>query len=292
MLMKKLWDPIVKSAEDLQAAASRLVDEGVTFFRAQLGSIPLLSSSKAEIGGERDETHYFLIPNPEATGSYTLFRTRVLPDGIGPENELPKARIFQLPAQGTTEHLIHLLSVEIQDQHLQKADPESPLAARLENIADEIDKQSNRVSGGLLLIGGAVAIANPLLGVGIAAKSLLPSLGSKLSVHGVKHASSWLRSRNTKAQNSGAQKSAQSEIKKLKPEVRLNPVTQILERALHSQKNDFDPTLESSELFDTTQQINDISLGAKAILTVFDQQENRSLPKPIQSWVNNLRDWV
>ena len=290
--MKNLWDPIVKSAEDLQATASRLVDDGISFFHTQLGSIPLLSSSKAEIGGERDETHYFLIPSPEATGGYALFRTRILPDGIGPENDLPKARIFQLPAQGTTEHLIRLLSAELQDKHLQKTDPESPLATRLESIADEIDKQSNRVSGGLLLIGGAIAISNPLLGVGIAAKSLLPSLGSKLSVHGVKHASSWLRSRNTQAQNSKAQKSAQSEIKKLKPEVRLNPVTQILEQALHSQKSDFDPTLESSALFDTTEQIDDISLGAKAILTVFDSQQNHSLPKPIQSWIKNLRDWI
>jgi hypothetical protein len=48
-------------------------------------------------------------------------------------------------------------------------------------IADEIDYKSNLVSGGLLIIGGAIAITNPLLRMGGAANSLLPSLGAKLT---------------------------------------------------------------------------------------------------------------
>ena len=50
---------------------------------------------------------------------------------------------------------------------------ERDLADRLEAVANEIDKKSNFVTGGLLLIGGAVAIANRRAGsrIGVRAES-------------------------------------------------------------------------------------------------------------------------
>jgi hypothetical protein len=51
---------------------------------------------------------------------------------VGPENDLPKARIFQLPASGTENHLINLLTKELTDEQLKGIDPDSPLADHLE----------------------------------------------------------------------------------------------------------------------------------------------------------------
>lgn len=209
----------MKSADDLQKAASRLMDDGITFFRAKLGSLPLFTSTSAVIDGDRDETHYFLVPCLSDESGYCLYRTRFLPEGVGPENNLPKARIFQLPAEGTTDHLMELLSRDLKEEQLQSAAFDSPLANRLDAIANEIDQQCTLVSGGLLLVGGVVAISNPLLGAGIAAKSLLPGLGSKVSTHGLRHATDWLQLRKKQSVEKDAEKSAQSEIRKLKPEI-------------------------------------------------------------------------
>lgn len=268
------------------------MDEGITFFRSHLGAIPLLSSTTAEVGGDRDETHYCLIPDPSEPNGYSLYRTRVLPDGVGPENDLPKARIFQIPAEGTGSHLTELLSKEIKEEHLKTADFDSPLANRLDAVANEIDRQSNLVSGGLLLIGGAIAIANPLLGVGIAAKSLLPGLGSKLSTHGIKHASDWLKSKNSKSLESDAEKMAQSKVRKLKPEIRINPVTQLLEKSIHSKENDFDPSLESASLFKDISTVSDIRIGALAILAVYEKTDESKLSNNSKNWIKELQDFI
>lgn len=286
--MKKLWDPVVKSAGDLQDTANRLLNNGLTFFRAKLGSIPLLSSSSAEIDGDRDETHYFLVPNLTEKGGYCLYRTRFLPDGIGPQNDLPKSRIFQLPASGTADHLTDLLSRELKEQQLQSANFDSPLANRLDAIADEIDHQSNLVSGGLILVGGVVAITNPLLGAGIAVKSLIPGLGSKISIHGVKHASDWLKSRKKQSLEKEAGSSAHSKVKKLKPEIRENRVLALLEQTLNSSSGDFDPMIASGNLFSNPEDSRDIRLAAQAVSTVYE--ERGQLSPPLYDWIKHLDD--
>lgn len=286
--MKKLWDPVVQSADDLQKTAGRLLDGGMKFFRSKLGSLPLLSSGTAAVGGDRDETHYFLVPTLQEEGHYTLYRIRSLPNGVGPENELPKARIFQLPASGTENHLIGLLTRELTEEQLKGIDVDSPLADRLATIADEIDHQSNLVSGGLLLIGGAIAIANPLLGVGIAAKSLLPGLGSKLTTHGVKHASEWLRERRKKAAKTGAESTAKKEATMLKPEIRKHPLLSILEQAIRDRKGEFDPILESQAIWDDPTQLAELRLGIQAIGVVHENR--RALSPALENWIDHLEE--
>lgn len=286
--MKKLWDPVVRSADDLKKTANRLLDGGMEFFSAKLGSLQLLSSGTAAVGGERDETHYFLVPTIEEHGNYSLYRIRSLPNGVGPQNDLPKTRIFQLPACGTESHLIDLLTRELTEEQLKGTDFDSPLADRLETIADEIDHQSNLVSGGLILIGGAVAIANPLLGLGIAANSLLPGLGSKLTTHGMKHASDWLRGRRRKAAESEAETSAQKESKKLTPEIRQNPLLSILEQTIHDRYGEFDPMVESREIWNHPTQFTDLKLGLQAIGAV--HEDRRALSPVLANWISHLEE--
>jgi hypothetical protein len=135
--MKNLWDPIVETVEDVQRVASRLIDDGVEFFRGHLGRIQLFSASKAIVGAgheDRDEQHYFLVPNRGEDCGYCLYSMRVLPDGIGPENNLPKARVFQIPSEGVENQLIELLVGELETESLKEMDLGSPLADRLEVV--------------------------------------------------------------------------------------------------------------------------------------------------------------
>ncbi|MDA7929420.1 hypothetical protein N9B63_01115 [Akkermansiaceae bacterium] len=285
--MKKLWNTVVQSAEDLQKTAGRLLDGGMKFFRSKLGTLPLLSSGTAFVGGVRDETHHFLVPTFQEEGNYALYRIRSLPNGVGPENDLPKARIFQLPASGTKNHLINLLTHELTDEQFKGIDPDSPLVDRLETIADEIDYQSNLVSGGLVIIGGAIAIANPLLGAGIAAKSLLPGLGAKLTTHGVKHASDWLRERRKKAAKTKAQTSARKEANAGTPEIRQHPLLSILEKTIHDRNGYFDHVMESRNLWDDPTQLNNLRLRIQAIGVV---HENRKALSPVlDNWMKHPR---
>jgi hypothetical protein len=52
----------------------------------------------------------------------------------------------------------------------------------------------------LLIIGGAAAFANPIIGAGIAAKALFPSLGDKASKLGLNFDGKKLRDRSEKSQ--------------------------------------------------------------------------------------------
>ena len=290
--VKKLWDPIVSTAEDLQKTAGRLAADGIKTFRAQLGNIPLLSATQAtknDTSPEQDETHYFLVPIQSEPSGYRLYSARVLPDRIGPENTLPKLKVFHLPVEGTAEEIARLLLQQLKSKSLAKINPDSPLADRLELVADEIDKQCLLVSGGLLLVGGVVAIANPFLAAGIVGKALLPGIGSKLSSHGFKHASSWLRSKSRASAESEAEKSARSEVKKLKPETRINPVLALLYKTLHSEENSFDPLLESATLFNENGDNQNTRLGIQATLACYEEEEN--LPATLNAWLSAIKDW-
>jgi len=289
--MKKFWNPVVETAEDLQKAAVRLIDGGVKFFQGHLGRIPLFSSSEVLIGQgnpDRDETHYFMVPNRSEESGYCLYTVRVLPEGVGPENDLPKAKIFQLPGDGTEDRLTELLLGELRDDAIERSDVDSPLADRLDLIATEIDKQCNLVSGGLLLVGGVVAVANPLLGAGIAAQALLPGIGSKLSVHGIRHASDWFRNRREKSVVDDAEKNASVEVKKLKPEMRVNPILKVMETALSSSADSYDPWIESQSLYDDLNEIRDVRLGAQALVTVYSRNNGSELDPGLRSWIDSL----
>ena len=119
-----------------------------------------------------DEHHYLWVPLPAAVKGYALSQHRGLPTGASLASDLPLRGIFHLPGAGAERRLEEL----ILDGRLPVA-VDSDLTQRLHRIADEIDRQSGKATGGLRLIGGAVAIVNPLLGIGIAAKAIFPSQG-------------------------------------------------------------------------------------------------------------------
>jgi len=109
-------------------------------------------------------------------------------------------------------------------QGLAVADTRSSLADRLDRIADDIDDETAKVSGGLILIGGAVALINPLLGVGIAAKALLPAVGAKAMKVGTEYIGEKLRTWSRSSAESRIRSEVVGKMSKLEPEVVANPL--------------------------------------------------------------------
>jgi len=271
--VKQILAPVLRTANDLTDAAKKITDEGISLFRSTLGNLPLLSSVRAIESDEledKDETHYFLVPYRLSETGYALYTQRVLPQGTGPENKLPKARIFHLPAEGTVETLEDLLIEQLKQEKISTLDPSAPLADRLDMMADEIDNQSNLITGGLVVIGGVVAIVNPLLGVGIAAKAILPTIGSKLSKHGINHVSDWLRDKKIQASEKNATADAQKEIKRLPPEVKVDPSLALLEIALGTTDPAHDPNLEFASFMSSPKEATATALTAEAISCTYE----------------------
>lgn len=270
--MRKLIDPAIRSAKELSLTAKRIAEDGLENFRGQLGNIPFFSSVKIIESNAlkgRDETHYFLVPYRLAQSGYALFTQRVLPDGVGPSNALPKARIFHLPDEGAITTIEMLAADQIKEQKLENIDSSAPLADRLDLLAEEIDSQSNKITGGLVIIGGVVAIANPVLGLGIAAKALLPTVTSKLSKHGINHVSDWLRDRKVKSLEETASNAAQKEIKKLAPEIMSDPVLRLLEESLSTSDVSYDPSIPFASMMNTPDEAAATILTASAISQVY-----------------------
>jgi hypothetical protein len=148
------------------------------------------------------------------------------------KNALPKARVFHLQDKSGMSLLENPLVPSRKKSALADRPNESELADKLETLGEHIDRESFKITGGLLIIGGAVAFANPIIGAGLAAKALFPSLGPKASKLGLNFAGKKLRDRSEKSQVRQAKKAARAEVQQLKPELYLNPLLQDLEQAV------------------------------------------------------------
>jgi hypothetical protein len=296
--MKFITDPIVKTAKDAVTLSGRMLEDGVEFLHASIGKIPLFAGTKvyvAEDGFSSDETHYFLVPSRAAERGYALATTRVLPEGVGPENDLPKRRVFHLPAGVSEESLEELLEDQLTRKNRASAGEGSGVADRIDEIAGEIDKKSNMVTGGLLLIGGAVAIANPVVGAGIAAKALLPGLGGVLSKFGAKALTDTLRSRKRAKLDATAERDAEREVKRLKAEVHSNTMLSVLEEAVSTDDPDHDPAMTRLHA-DTPAEMRVMAITAGAVGEVYaellktwpKEAEEANLHRADHEWLRSL----
>lgn len=279
--MKFSVDPIVESASDLKKLAQRIADDGTTFLKSSLGSIPLLSSIQPRVEEPdfgSDERHYFLVPFRPAPENYALYTLRVLPDGIGPENDLPKRRIFHLPGEGSRPALEELLRNQLSGKTLAEIGDDTPLADRLDQVADDIDRSSTLVTGGLLLIGGAVAFANPVAGAVIAAKAIIPSLGSKVSTRAFGYVGDKLRKFQGDRSESKARKEAEKEVNRLKPELQTNPLLALLEEAIAISDEMHDPALDPKNFPDDLDEARACSLAAEAIWSCYQPVVSSEIP--------------
>ncbi len=79
---------------------------------------------------------------------------------------LPKRRVLHLPCLEAEAMLRSLLIRQAQTEELSKPSQGKSMGDRARELADYIDVLDDRIFGGVLLIGGLVAIFNPLAGAG------------------------------------------------------------------------------------------------------------------------------
>lgn len=183
--------PALGLGEALFSKVIATLDGGVGLLKSTLGGIPFLgrtATSKSFDHTKYDERHYFLVPEPENPEKYSLCITRCLPNGVPPVNDLPKRRLLHLPSKDCLPQLEAVVLEEASDTI--KDTPREPgyLASNLGALLDEIDKVDEKAFKGLLLVGGLVALVNPLAGAAVAAKAALPAVAMVLSKYGLKMA--------------------------------------------------------------------------------------------------------
>ena len=300
--MKFLTDPIINTSKELAALSTRVFDGSVAFLKSTWNSIPLFAGTKAHLGldgVDEDQTHYFLIPFRAAESGYALGTARVLPEGVGPDNDLPKRKIFHIPAAGGEEALKDLLRDQIAAEKLAEADATSETAEWLEKISAEIDEKSTMVTGGIILIGGVVAIANPAAGVAIAGKALLPSIGLMFSREGFKGLANKFRRRQEEKVGENAEKEASKEVKSMKPQVKENGLLALLEKAVKAPEGSFDPALESMELPVDVEHMQTYAMTSEAVLHAYDdilgskrKEEESKLDAVTINWIRSLEQYL
>ena len=293
-----MFKSIQNNLNELLEKAGAITENGTSYFKGMLGQINLFTSSEALMIADQivDETHYLLVPDRDTEIGYSLFTKRVLPEGFSADNDLPKHRIFQLPHQQSIESLELLLHKELQYKNLTRRDTTSSIAERLDAIAKEIDDKSNHITNGLLIIGGVVAIANPLLGVGIAVKALLPSLTSKVTTSGLDHLSKILKNKKKESAEKDANKEAKKDIEKLAPEIIINPALELQHLALHTVEPDHDPLTESLHLWDNLHETKQLFLATEAITTIYADRIKSNTSSYLHpndiAWLKSLTEYT
>lgn len=276
--MKFFTDPILRTAKQVTAFAQKALEGGKSFVTTSWNKIPLFASTEAVTHDEdtlTDETHYFMIPFRPAKQGYALYTARRLPRGYAAVNDLPKARVFHLPGPGSEELLERLILDQAVQKKKDEARPDEikPIAERLSEIGEEVDKQASRLTGGLLIVGGVVAIVNPVIGVGILAHALAPAIGAKLGGEGLKYLGEKGRQRRTENEEKKREQEAKAELKSIQIKIAVNPLLQTLEEALGTTAEEFEPMLDGYDFarfaMDGWQGQQMLQLTARAVGSVY-----------------------
>ncbi len=183
--------PALGLGEALISKVAGVATGGYGLVRSTIGGIPFFgntANSKSYDHTKYDERHYFLVPDLGEEDNYSLYVMRCLPDGVPPVNNFPKRRILHLPSEHALPQL-EAVVLEAASEDI-KNKPREPgyLSANISALLDEIDKVDETAFKGLLLVGGLVALVNPLAGAAVAAKAALPAIGMVLGRYGVKYA--------------------------------------------------------------------------------------------------------
>lgn len=248
---------------------------GMQSISKMVGSLLLFGSTTSAPADQKyDERHYFLIPDRRNADAYSLAILRSLPDGVPPINDLPKRRVFHLPNEHSQAMLRDLLIRQTQSDELAKPNPHKSMADRTREIADYIDALDGRIFGGFLLIGGLVALFNPVAGVAIAAKSLLPSLGLFAAKYGLQFAGESLSQAELQRKAKQAEQDVLQQFKGSNTLTFNSPLLAIWDRALRTTESEYDPELQlniylKSDLSVEHRQWH--KLEATAILGVFEE---------------------
>ena len=240
-------DWIKRTGSTLIKNASNVFGSGVDYVSACVGKTRLFGSTEASSdydGQLYDEKHYFLVPDRRSGYGYSLYVMRCLPDGVPPINDLEKRRLVHLPNQHALTTLEQILVDELHQGKDFTVPEDGSLGSRIHTLADQIDQVDDKMFNGVLLIGGLVALINPLAGVAIAAKAMIPSIGMVLAKNGLRIAGDSVSKRDAQKKVAAAEKALLQQFKRSNTDSLVNPLLEQFDRALATKESEYDPLLD------------------------------------------------
>lgn len=202
-------------------------DTGVGLLQSSLGGIPFFGATATSISYDHtkfDEKHYFLIPDTASDDGYSLYVMRSLPEGVPPINDLEKRRLLHLPGESALPMLEHVVIKDARDRASAEAVSKNFVTSNLDSLIDEIDKIDGKAFNGVLLLGGLVALTNPLAGAAVALKAAMPSIGLIVSKYGLKVVSGTATNIDIAKQIKRAEKDVKAQFKSAKTVSLINPL--------------------------------------------------------------------
>ena len=238
--MKQFFE---KAKSSITAGANALTQEletRVQLVKKAVNGLPVLVSLERQASQriQYDEKHYFVIPLQLSEAGFSLHTVRALPPGVPEVNALPKRRVFHFPTEYHEDTLRQFMVSAAQNMAIEQHQDSK---STLERLADDIDALDNKLTYGMIVVGGIAAIFNPLLGAGIAAKAVLPSVTGLLNKYGLKP----IGEKATQAQIEQRAKDAEAHVLQQFSESTtlkvINPILAELEFALRTSEQEHDP---------------------------------------------------
>jgi len=235
--LKKGMDA-VRSVTD---KATEELSSGYSIVKEKVNGLPIfVSAEKSDKYDDiqYDEKHYFVIPFELSEHKFALHTMRCLPNAVPEINNLPKRRVFHFPNEHSEEMLKGYMRQSAEEMVRDRSDGNP---SSIESLANQIDSLDKKLTYGMLLVGGLAAIVNPLLGVGIAAKALLPSVGGLLNKYGLRPTGEKLSEYQLDKSIKEAEERISKEFAGANTLQVINPILQELELLLRTTEFQHDP---------------------------------------------------
>jgi len=219
------------------------ISQGFSVVSEVVNGLPIfISSEKSKsFNTDYDEKHYFVIPYKLSEVGFSLHTMRCLPPSVPEINDLPKRRIFHLPNEhyeaSLREHLLGSVNQIVNSSSHENT-------STLEQLANDIDSLDNKLTYGMLLVGGVAAIFNPLLGAGIAVKAVTPGVAGLLNKYGLKPVGEKITKSNIRKVAKEAEDRVLSQFTDSNTLKVVNPILQELELALRTNESEHDPLID------------------------------------------------
>ncbi|KGJ93404.1 hypothetical protein [Thalassotalea sp. ND16A] len=243
----------------------------VTLISEVFNGLPIISSFESTESTNFDEKHYFIIPFKLSEYGIALHTMRSLPKGAAEINDLPKRRIFHFYNEHAEGQLKRYLLEQAESSVMQG---QHDKISSIENLANSIDALDNKLTYGMLLVGGLSAIVNPILGATIAAKAILPSVTGLVNKHGLKPLGEKFTQSSLTSQIEQAKQKVQRDFESGNTLKLINPILHELDLALNTTEQQHDPLLDfdlSSSDIDELDSLIWRSLTIKALRHVYDE---------------------
>lgn len=239
--MREYFDKAVDAVKGTIESTGALLSKPLEMVSSTVGKLPYMGAllvSAPEEEQRFDEKHYFVIPFRVSEAGYALHSIRCLPTDVPPINDLPKKRFFHLPHESTDELVEKLLR-----EQAKIVDGKSKAGDSLIELADRIDQIDDKVTNGMLLIGGLVTFVNPLVGAGIAAQALIPGIAGAVSKYGLRSAGKTVNDLQLNREIRKAENKVLAEFHGTATLKIVNPIVRELEISLNTPPDGHDPLL-------------------------------------------------